>query len=119
MADSSGRNWDQDLRHWMEAVEAEGALKTITGAETTEEIGGILDLYQRQMGNPAILFDEVPGFPTGHRVLANVLTSVARINIALGLPADGSELDLVLWWRDYMKNAPKMRAGGRDHRRVA
>jgi 4-hydroxy-3-polyprenylbenzoate decarboxylase len=91
----------------MEAVEAEGALKTITGAETTEEIGGILDLYQRQMGNPAILFDEVPGFPTGHRVLANVLTSVARINIALGLPADGSELDLVLWWRDYMKNAPK------------
>lgn len=107
MADSSGRNWDQDLRHWMEAVEAEGALKTITGAETTEEIGGILDLYQRQMGNPAILFDEVPGFPTGHRVLANVLTSVARINIALGLPADGSELDLVLWWRDYMKNAPK------------
>ena len=107
MADSSGRNWDQDLRHWMEAVEAEGALKTITGAETTEEIGGILDLYQRQMGNPAILFDEVPGFPTGPRVLANVLTSVARINIALGLPADGSELDLVLWWRDYMKNAPK------------
>lgn len=107
MADSSGRNWDQDLRHWMEAVEAKGALKTITGAETTEEIGGILDLYQRQMGNPAILFDEVPGFPTGHRVLANVLTSVARINIALGLPADGSELDLVLWWRDYMKNAPK------------
>ena len=107
MADSSGRNWDQDLRHWMEAVEAEGALKTITGAETTEEIGGILDLYQRHMGNPAILIDEVPGFPTGHRVLANVLTSVARINIALGLPADGSELDLVLWWRDYMKNAPK------------
>ena len=107
MADSSGRNWDQDLRHWMEAVEAEGALKTITGAETTEEIGGILDLYQRQMGNPAILFDEVPGFPTGHRVLANVLTSVARINIALGLPADGAELDLVLWGRDYMKNAPK------------
>ena len=107
MADSSGRNCDQDLRHWMEAVEAEGALKTITGAETTEEIGGILDLYQRQMGNPAILFDEVPGFPTGHRVLANVLTSVARINIALGLPADGSEFDLVLWWRDYMKNAPK------------
>ena len=107
MADPAGRNWDQDLRHWMEAVDAEGALKTVTGAETTEEIGGILDLYQRKMGNPAILFDEVPGFPKGHRVLANVLTSVQRINVALGLPADGSERDLVLWWRDYMKHAPK------------
>ena len=107
MANNAGRNWDPDLRNWMEEAEAVGALKTITGAETTEEIGGILDLYQRRMGNSAILFDDVPGFPKGHRVLANVLTSVQRINIALGLPADGSERELVLWWRDYMKHAPK------------
>ena len=40
-------------------------------------------------------------------MLANVLTSVPRINIALGLPAEGSERELVLWWRDYMKNAPR------------
>ena len=107
MAQKGGRNWDQDLRYWMEAVDAEGALKRIDGAEPTEEIGGILDLYQRRMGNEAVLFDEVPGFPKGHRVLANVLTSVQRINIALGLPAEGSERELVLWWRDYMKNAPR------------
>ncbi len=107
MAENAGRNWDQDLRNWMEAVEAAGALKTITGAEPMEEIGGILDLFQRRMGNSAILFDEVPGFPKGHRVLSNVLTSVQRINIALGLPADGSERELVLWWRDYMKHASK------------
>ena len=107
MAQKGGRNWDQDLRYWMEAVDAEGALKRIDGAEPMEEIGGILDLYQRRMGNEAVLFDEVPGFPKGHRVLANVLTSVPRINIALGLPAGGSERELVLWWRDYMKNAPR------------
>ena len=107
MANNAGRNWDPDLRNWMEAAEEVGALQTITGAETTEEIGGILDFFQRRMGNSAILFDDVPGFPKGHRVLANVLTSVQRINIALGLPADGSERELVLWWRDYMKNAPK------------
>ena len=63
MAQKGGRNWDQDLRYWMEAVDAEGALKRIDGAEPMEEIGGILDLYQRRMGNEAVLFDEVPGFP--------------------------------------------------------
>ena len=54
-----------------------------------EEIGGIVDIYQRRMGNPAVMFDEVPGFPKGHRVIANILTSVPRINIALGLPPQG------------------------------
>ena len=33
MAQKGGRNWDQDLRYWMEAVDAEGALKRIDGAE--------------------------------------------------------------------------------------
>ena len=58
------------------------------------------------MGNPAVMFDEVPGFPNGHRVIANILTSVPRINIALGLPPQGSDMELVHWWRDYMRDAP-------------
>jgi UbiD family decarboxylase len=97
---------NKDLRNWLSAVEAIGELKTIKGAEPKEEIGGIVDLYQRRMGNPAVMFDEVPGFAKGHRVLANILTSVPRINVALGLPAHGSEMDLIRWWRDYMRDAP-------------
>ena len=91
MANNAGRNWDPDLRNWMEAAEEVGALQTITGAEPTEEIGGILDLFQRRMGNSAILFDDVPGFPKGHRVLANVLTPDAMISVSnrrcsIGMP---------------------------------
>jgi UbiD family decarboxylase len=97
---------NKDLRDWIAGIEAAGELKLITGAEPKEEIGGIVDIYQRRMGNPAVMFDEVPGFPKGTRVLANILTSVPRINVALGLPPQGSELDLVLWWRSYMKAAP-------------
>jgi 3-octaprenyl-4-hydroxybenzoate carboxy-lyase N-terminal domain len=93
------------------AVEAAGEFKVIHGAEPKEEIGGIVDLYQRRMGNPAVMFDDVPGFPKGHRVLANILTSVPRINIALGLPPQGSEMELVHWWRDYMRDAPTWRCG--------
>jgi UbiD family decarboxylase len=97
---------NKDLRNWVDAVAAAGELKIIKGAEPKEEIGGIVDLYQRKMGHPAVMFDEVPGFPKGHRVLANILTSVPRINIALGLPPAASEMELVQWWRTYMRDKP-------------
>src|SRR5580704_8255474 len=97
---------NKDLRDWISAIEAAGQLKTIKGAETKEEIGGFVDIYQRKMGNPALLFDEVPGFPKGHRIIANILTSVPRINVALGLPPHASEMELIQWWRNYMKHAP-------------
>ena len=58
------------------------------------------------MGNPAVMFDEVPGYPKGHRVIANILTSVPRINVALGLPPEATEMELIQWWRNYLKNAP-------------
>src|ERR1700687_372275 len=96
---------NKDLRDWIAGIEAAGELKLIAGAEPKEEIGGIVDIYQRRMGNPAVMFDEVPGFPKGTRVLANILTSGARINVSLGLPPQGSEVGLVHWWREYMKEA--------------
>ena len=79
---------NRDLRDWIEGVRAAGELKVIAGAEPKEEIGGIVDIYMRKMGNPAVLFDEVPGFPKGHRVIANILTSIPRVNLALGLPPE-------------------------------
>ena len=60
----------------------------------------------RKMGNPAVMFDEVPGYPKGHRVIANILTSIPRVNIALGLPPESTELDQIQWWRNYFKDAP-------------
>src|SRR6202521_472118 len=100
---------NKDLRSWIGQVEAAGDLKIIRGAEPGEEIRGIVDIYQGRMGNPAVMFDEVPGFAKGHRVLANILTPVPRINIALGLPPGGSQMDLIRWWRNYMKNAPSFK----------
>ena len=99
---------NKDLRDWLKGVEAAGELKIIKGAEPKEEIGGIVDIYMRKMGSPAVLFDEIPGYPKGSRVLANILTSVPRINVALGLPPQSSEMDLVQWWRKYMGEAPSI-----------
>jgi 4-hydroxy-3-polyprenylbenzoate decarboxylase len=52
-----------------------------------------------------VLFDEIPGYPKGYRVLANILTSIRRINLTMGNPADGTEIDLVRRWREFMKAA--------------
>ena len=93
----------QDLRTWLGELEAAGELQVIKGADREEEIGGIVDFYQRDSGNKAVLFDDVPGYPSGYRVVANILTSVRRINLTLGLPLDAPKMELVNYWRRYMK----------------
>jgi len=92
-----------DLRSWLAEMQAHDEVQAISGAEREEEIGGIVDVYQRKMGQKALLFDDIPGFPHGRRVLANVLTSVKRIALTLGLSADTTEVDLVRYWRDYFR----------------
>jgi UbiD family decarboxylase len=63
-------------------------------------------MYMRDLDNPAVLFDDVPGFPNGHRVLANIIMSRPRCAIALGLPPESTEDDLIKWWRHYLGDAP-------------
>src|SRR3989441_693192 len=104
-AKSAPKPSKQDLRAWIDALRAAGEVQEISGAEREAEIGGIVDLYMRKMGNRAVLFDEIPGYPRGYRILANILTSVRRINLTLGMPVDGSAIELVSHWRRYMKEA--------------
>jgi 4-hydroxy-3-polyprenylbenzoate decarboxylase len=95
----------QDLRVWLAEMEAAGEIRHVCGADREREIGGIVDIFQRRIGNPAVLFDEIPGYPRGYRVLANILTSIRRINLTMGNPADSTEIDLVRRWREFMKAA--------------
>ena len=48
---------NKDLRNFLNEIEAIGELKRISGAASTEDIGGIVDIYMRDLGNPALLFD--------------------------------------------------------------
>ena len=97
---------NKDLRNFLEEIDNIGELKHISGAETEEDIGGLVDIFMRDLDNPALLFDDVPGFPNGHRVLANIIMSRSRCAIALGLPPDATEEDLIKWWRHYLGEAP-------------
>lgn len=95
----------QDLRAWLAVMEQTGELQRVHGAEPEREIGGLVDIYMRKMGRPALLFEDVPGYPPGYRVLANILTGVRRIALTMGLDPDISEVGLVRFWRDYMRSA--------------
>lgn len=79
-----------DLRDWLKAVESRGELKHVTGADWELEMSSIVELVYREGKDPkpAILFDEVPGYPKGYRTLFGMLGSTWRIARTLGLPED-------------------------------
>ena len=59
------------LRGWIEQVERMGELKRVNGASWDVEMGAITHmLTEHSHGTaPALLFDNIPGYPRGHRIL--------------------------------------------------
>lgn len=84
-----------DLRDWIESVDATGELTRVHGADPAIDVGGLTDLYQWEMGNPALLFDRLAGYPDGYRILTNVLTSLSRVALTFGAPAVRTPMELV------------------------
>ena len=64
-----------DLRDWIDCIDGLGQLRRVDGADCDEGIGGLTDLYMEKVGRPALLFDRIPGYPPGFRVLSNVTTA--------------------------------------------
>jgi hypothetical protein len=67
------------LRGWLEQVEKMGELRKVDGANWDVEMGAITHmLTEKSRGAaPAILFDNVPGYPRGYRTLYGQLSSAA------------------------------------------
>jgi UbiD family decarboxylase len=89
-----------DLRAWLERVEQAGQLRHVAGASAEQEIGDAADLLQHSEGAPAVLFDRIPGYQEGFRVLVNGLGSVDRMALALNAPPGLSKLQLSSVWRE-------------------
>ena len=65
---------DLSLRAWIDQVRHLHELREVSGASTKLEIGTIVDVLMERSGNPAVLFDQIPGYAPGYRILGNVLT---------------------------------------------
>ena len=74
-----------DLRIWLEEMRSTGELKDVIGADWNLELGAISELNVRRDSNPALLFDEVVGYPKGFRVLTCTTSSPARLSSVLQL----------------------------------
>jgi UbiD family decarboxylase len=103
-----------DLRGWLAEVEKIGELVKIEEpTDWNEEISGITYLVGKKKGGPALLFDNINGYPKGHRVLSNILgSSLNRIALALGLPLNLSELDMIRMTKDIYKSELPRPQGG-------
>jgi UbiD family decarboxylase len=95
---------NRDLREWIAQVDEIGELSRVDGADPVEEVGGLVDLAMQDSGNPALLFDSLVGYPGGHRLVANVLTSYPRVALTLGFPHTHGAIDLVHAWRKQVKD---------------
>lgn len=93
------RPW-QDTREWLQRVEAQGQLRVVRGATWQEDIGAITEMLDHHEGSPAVLFDDVPGYPSGFRVLVNASGTPERQAVTLGLPPSAANHEgLMAFWR--------------------
>jgi UbiD family decarboxylase len=84
-----------DLRAWLADVRKLGELKDVRGADWNLELGAISELNVKKDLPPALLFDEIKGYPKGFRVLTCSTSSPARLSSILRLPVQNTHKGLV------------------------
>ncbi len=88
----------QDLRDFIQQIDALGALRHIEGADPHHEVGGITEVAAGMPERPALLFDRIKGFPAGFRILSNAVTNPQRAALALGVDPKLRPLDALKAW---------------------
>lgn len=82
-----------DLREWLDGVREMDELAEFSGAHWDIELGAIAEIMVREHAEqaPAMLFDDVPGYPSGYRCLYATLNSPRRFAYTLGMKTEGYE----------------------------
>ena len=84
-----------DLRPWLGEMRKLGELADVKRADWNLELGAISELNVKQDLPPALLFDEIQGYPKGFRVLTCSTSSPARLSSILRLPLQRTHKGLV------------------------
>ena len=79
-----------DLRAFIDFLRQEDRLKSISGADWNLELGGLTELVWRKKGEdcPALLFDNIKGYPSGYRVMTLGVASTYHYNGGYEFAAD-------------------------------
>ncbi|MBT5179181.1 MAG: UbiD family decarboxylase [Rhodospirillaceae bacterium] len=106
-ATSDRRNFNrhEDLRDLLVRFQEIGELEVIEGADWNLEMAAVGELVTAHNPGraPALLFDDIPGYPKGFRVLSGAANSYKRLAMVLGLPEPETAISFVQSYRDRMK----------------
>ncbi len=91
-----------DLRTWIDQVKLLGEMRSIHGAHWDQQIGALTDLAQQKEGGPAVLFDEIEQYPSGHRLLTNSTGSIRRLGLTCGFGPDLTIDEFTRRWGDKL-----------------
>ena len=84
----------KDLRSWLKEIEGLGQLQYVDGADPNLEIGIITELNCKRRG-PALLFDNIRGYPKGFRILTSAILNAQRLSLTLGYRDITTDQELV------------------------
>ncbi len=100
-----------DLRKWIAEMKTLGEVKDVLGADPHLELSAISQMNVKRDQPPALLFDEIVGYPKGHRVLTCSTSSSKRLSSILRLGTESSHQGLVTKLRDkpaqWQSTAPR------------
>jgi UbiD family decarboxylase len=100
----------RDLREWLAVVDRMGEVKTVSGVHWDREMGAMVDMCYRARGSgkaPAILFDDVPGYPHGYRCLYGMMASPRRFAFTVGgidVSTAKSSIEYLKQYRERMRD---------------
>ena len=79
-----------DLRAWLSETRSLGELRDVSRAHWKLELGAISELNVKKAQPPALLFDRIPDYPPGYRVLTCSTASPARLSsiLRIGIERD-------------------------------
>jgi UbiD family decarboxylase len=93
-----------DLRSWLDDVSKLGQLLTVENVDWNLELSTLAEVInERAKNRPAVVFDKINGYPEGHRVAVNLLSSVNRLALTMGMEPELSEFEFVQHWRQRVK----------------
>ena len=87
-----------DLRQFLDQLESLGDLRRISHASLKFEIGAVSEIAFEK-GGPALLFDQIEGYPPNYRIAVNVCSTQRRSLLGIGMDPNTSEHDAMKKWR--------------------
>lgn len=93
----------KDLREFLKTIGDLGHVKIVEGAHCDLEIGTLTGIVASRKDCPVLLFESIKDYPSGLRVMTNVLNNVVRERLVFGVPASVKDSEAVAWWKEELK----------------